>query len=52
MFFSNSIEHMINIVTNIQLCDLEIVESNKCVFCSNHPETLLHLFSECSNYCR
>jgi len=35
------------IVNNVQLCGFEMVESNLCGFCSEKPETLIHLFSEC-----
>ena len=37
------------IVTNVQLRGFQyLVDSNKCIFCLNEPETLLHLFSDCS----
>ena len=34
------------IVTNIKLSGFELVDSKKCLFCLNEPETLLHLFSD------
>jgi len=39
--------HMRSIVTNIQLCGFEIIESKLCVFCFKLPETLFHLFCDC-----
>ena len=36
------------LITNIQLYKWNIVESSQCTFCSETPETVLHLFVECS----
>ena len=36
-----------SIVTNVQLHGFGIVASNCCVFCSEEPETIIHLFCDC-----
>ena len=36
-----------SIVTNVQLAGFGIVDSNYCVFCSEEPETIIHLFCMC-----
>ena len=35
------------IATNVQLAGFGIVDSNYCVFCSEEPETIIHLFCMC-----
>ena len=34
--------------TNTFLCKIGIKQDNKCTFCNNCPETLIHIFWECS----
>ena len=34
-------------MTNVQLAGFGIVDSNYCVFCSEEPETIIHLFCTC-----
>ena len=37
-----------SIVTNVQLHGLDIVNSNYFVFCLEKPETIIHLFCNCT----
>ena len=34
-------------MTNVQLAGFGIVDSNYCAFCSEEPETIIHLFCMC-----
>jgi len=36
------------IVTNVALHGFELVDTDKCIFCDNEPEPLLHLFCTCT----
>jgi len=35
------------VVINVQLHGFGLVDSNLCIFCNLHPETLVHLFFSC-----
>jgi len=35
------------LMTNTRLHKMNLIDSNKCTFCNNHPENLRHLFWDC-----
>ena len=36
-----------SVVTNVQLAGFDIIDSEMCTFCLQHPETINHLFLDC-----